>query len=205
MYYTRVRSPRPLMASVSQHEGENPMKTRYLLYPSLLAVMLALIVGNPCPAQTDDIPQSLKDFISSFYSWYVPIANRHNKVPAGSIAIRQRPQAFSPELYKALRNDYEAQEKVKGEIVGIDWDPFLNSQDPEEKYEVGSITRKGKVYLASIYGVRDGKRNSQPDVIVEVDQKNGKWVFVNFINPEGGDLLKSLAFLKQEREKNVGK
>jgi hypothetical protein len=181
------------------------MKIRSIFYPSLLAVMLALIIGKPCSAQTDDIPQSLRDFISSFYSWYVPIANRHNKVPAGSIAIRQRPQVFSQELYKALRKDYEAQEKVKGEIVGIDWDPFLNSQDPEDKYEVGPITRKGKVYLASKYGVRDGKRHPQPNVIVEVDQKNGKWVFVNFINPEGGDLLKSLALLKQERENHVGK
>jgi hypothetical protein len=37
--------------------------------------------------------------------------------------------AFSPELASKLKEDLAAQEKSPGEIVGLDFDPFLNAQD----------------------------------------------------------------------------
>jgi hypothetical protein len=44
---------------------------------------------------------------------------------------------FESGLLAALKEDVAAQAAAKGEIVGLDFDPFLNTQDPAESYEVG--------------------------------------------------------------------
>ena len=52
--------------------------------------------------------------------------------------------SLSVETDRRLREDAKAQAKVKGEIVGLDSDPFLASYDPCERYEVGTVTQSGE-------------------------------------------------------------
>src|SRR5215212_4808372 len=89
---------------------------------------------------------SPRQFVQDFYSWYVPIAMKDHKVPAFVVAIKEKPSLFSPQLLKALQNDADAQAKASGEIVGIDWDPFLNTQDPSRQFEIVQIMHKENGY-----------------------------------------------------------
>jgi hypothetical protein len=63
---------------------------------------------------TGNFPKSLKDGTDT----------------AWNLAIKTKSSVFSPQLALALKEDSAAQAKAEGEIVGLDFDPFLNSQDP---------------------------------------------------------------------------
>jgi hypothetical protein len=145
--------------------------------------------------------ESLRGFVQEFYDWYVPKALSDNSGPAWIIALKTKRHWFSSALASNLREDADAQAKAEGEIVGLDFDPFLNSQDPGNHYEVGKITQKGQKYLVDIYIVSSGKRREKPAVIAEVAQQNGQWLFVNFHYPDNRDLLGVLKLLRESHEK----
>jgi len=164
-----------------------------------LAVLTSYFV--PTFSQVNNDLASLRQFVQGFYDWYVPIALKEANVPAFDIALKRKPSAFSPELVKALQEDSAAQAKVPDDIVGIDWDPFLYCQDPDDHYAVGRITKQGRTYLVELYGIQGGKKRPTVAVIAEVAQADGKWFFVNFHSAEGGDLLNALASAKKSRQK----
>jgi hypothetical protein len=170
-----------------------------MIQKAFLAVLMLITV--PLFAQKTKEPDGLRNFVQDFYHWYVPIALKDNKVPASDIALKERPAAFSAELLKALKEDSEAQANSPGDIVGIDWDPFLNSQDPDKHYEVGRIVQKGETYRANIHGFRSGKKIIKPSAIAEVGRESGRWVFLDFYSPDGGSLLAALKTLKADRQK----
>jgi hypothetical protein len=87
--------------------------------------------------------------------------------------------------------------------VGIDWDPFLGSQDPDDHYEVGRIVKKGETYRADIHSVSSGKKSAKPSVIAEVGKENGHWVFLDFDSNDGSGLLAALKSLKEDRQKTA--
>ena len=147
--------------------------------------------------------EAAKDFVQGFYNWYVPVTLRDNPVSASDIALRQRPTDFSPVLFRALEEDSKAQAEAQGYIVGIDFDPFLASQDPCDHYDVGTITHQGVGYRVDIYGVCSGKRDEKPDVVAEVTNKDGSWTFTDFLYPAThSDLLGTLRILREERGKS---
>lgn len=113
---------------------------------------------------------------------------------------------FSPELMRQLKEDAAAQAKVTGEIVGLDFDPILFSQNPGQRYIAGNVTPKGDRYWVDVYGVWDGKKSAKPSVVPELIYRNGKWVFVNFHYghskfPENENLLSVLKVLRENRKK----
>jgi len=89
------------------------------------------------------------------------------------------------------------------EIVGLDFDPFLGSQDPADHYEVRQATVKNGTCSVGIW--RSSSRDTaakidEPEAVAELKQENGRWRFVNFkYPPEGQDLLHLLADLRKER------
>lgn len=143
---------------------------------------------------------AVRSFTADFYRWYTPVALRNNSVPAADLALARRPSDFGPILSRALKADSEAQSKVDGELVGIDFDPFLDSQDPCDHYEIGRVSQKGRSYRVAIYGICSGKRDDNPDVIAEVARQDGSWVFTNFLYPPlHTDLRAILKALQDER------
>jgi hypothetical protein len=162
---------------------------------------LALLV-LPCSltlqAQNrQEVSKSPREFVQEFYKWYVPKALSDNPTGAWNLALKYRNSAFSRELAELLREDSVAQAKC-GELVGLDFDPFLNSQDPAESYEVAGIDQKGEHYRANIYSVQSSKRSEKPRVSADLLERDSHWVFVNFFYPDGGNLL---AILKSPRPK----
>lgn len=168
--------------------------------PLLLAAFLygpQARVGSK--AQPSD---AVKDFAEGFYSWYVPRAIKAGKTPAWSVALKYKRDVFSATLFRALREDSDAQAKASGIIVGLDFDPFLNAQDPCKRYEVGTVTFQGAGYRVDIYGVCSGKKHGKPDIVAEVAHQGSSWVFTNFLYPAtNSDLLGTLKLLRKERQK----
>lgn len=163
-----------------------------------------LLLGQSIVGQRGGFPpkadtESVRRLVQSFYDWYVPEGSVESLSPSFDRALRTKSSLFSPKLLKALREDSAAQSKAKGEIVGLDFDPFLNSQDPDAHYTVGKATRHGSSYLVSVYGLTPGKRPSRLAVIVKLERHSGKWHFTNFIYPDGIDLQTVLAALSLER------
>lgn len=144
---------------------------------------------------------SVKVFVQGFYDWYVPKALSSHSTPAWSTAVKEKGSCFSPELGRNLREDSEAQAKDEGEIVGLDFDPFLNSQDPGRRYSVGKVVPKGDSYLVEVHRIISGKPEAKLTATAEVTGKNGQWYFVNFIYPGGHNLLGVLKALKDDRDK----
>ncbi len=169
-----------------------------------------LLLALPCSLNAQEMTRqqlsnSARDFTQEFYSWYVRTAQSEHAAPAWDFVLKHRSSSFSPELRLALKEDSAAQDKSPGELVGLDFDPFLASQDPEDHYEVGKVTRKGDSYWVEVYGVRSGKRMEPAAVLAELVRKNGHWLFVNFHypGPNGSDLLSLLKRLREERRKSA--
>jgi len=171
----------------------NPLK---IIILSLLA-FLAWSAG----AATLHAADSPAKFVQDFYNWYVPLTTHDPHETASDVALKKRSADFSPELSKALKEDSAAAAKNPGEIVGIDWDPFLNSQETVDRCEVGKVTEKNGAFRVEVYDFLDGKKDKKPQIIAEVKSVNGHWVFVNFWNPDKGNLLDELRQLAKSRKK----
>ena len=168
---------------------------------------LAFIVAVSCqhtkPGTSEDV--SVKKFVQAFYDWYTP---RALKGDSEMLTLKVKGNAFSPDLKRALMEDRKAQEKVKDEVVGLDFDPFLNSQDVANTYTAKKVEHKGQKWLASVYGHYKGqKEDPTPSVIAQVEKGKSGWRFTNFIYPDPKkptNLLQVLSDLKKEREHTKG-
>ncbi len=165
---------------------------RAILIPAIMAFSL----GQNCFAnQTEEL---IRKTVTDFYVWYVPLALENHKERSSNIALRIKPELFHPFLLAALKKDAEAQAAAKGEIDGLDFDPFLHTQDPAPSYSVGSIQKWQGLYWVEIYARdREGKRGIlavTPQVAVE----DGNCVFVDFYYPKGGHLRDILRRLHPE-------
>jgi len=142
--------------------------------------------------------------VQGFYDWYVKASHKNGGFET---AIDKKPRIFSREILRKLREDMAASRKSPGEIVGLDFDPFLNSQDVADRCEAGKVTRKGDRYLVQINSHYSDSKDAGPSLVAELRQESGKWVFVNFHygkgngSPKNENLLAVLAELKAERGK----
>jgi hypothetical protein len=179
----------------------------------VISCSLLVLLTNPLWPQTTTSNQealkSARRFVQEFYSWYVPKALGPS-YDSLHLALKFRSYAFSTELFKALKEDSDAQARAH-EPVGLDFDPFLDTQDPTERYELGRITQKGNTYLVEVFGVYPARppdlREGTPEVIAEVARRNGHWVFTNFLYPpiakqypDSANLLAILKLLREDRQ-----
>jgi hypothetical protein len=141
-------------------------------------------------ANTNNASAAARAFVDEFYKWYVPITGK-TRVPPWYAVLDQRPAVLSDTLLRALKRDREEQSKAVGEIVGLDFDPFLGGQDPCERYVTGDSVQAGETYRVSVFGICGKTRHTQADVIAEVARRDTSWVFVDFYYPgtDGGHLL----------------
>ena len=161
-------------------------------------ILLALSLLSASSVWADEAAQKrASDFVQKFYDWYVPIAHKSGDDPSSDRAIAKHGAVFDPPLLRALQDDAEAQRKSP-DVDGLDFDPFLNAQDFDDKYVVGDVTEKDGVYLVSVYGVRNGKKHAKPDVVAELKPVKGSFQFTNFRYADG-DLLEILKTLADER------
>jgi hypothetical protein len=128
---------------------------------------------------------SCKGFVQDFYDWYLKIYTADNKVPAAKIAMEKQPGIFSSELFQALENDFKAQALATDGISGIDFDPFLDSQDAPSSYKVIKTVVDSSGCVAEVRGVgpdwrHKGQKLYAPRIKVMLRYRSRKWVVVNF-------------------------
>ena len=140
-----------------------------------------------------------RKFVQQFLDWYVPKAHRDETGRLLKHTLTLKKSAFSPKLLNDLKEDIAAQSRVKGEIVGIDFDPFLYSQDIARSYAAGKVIVKGKDLCVEILLV-DGKKSKLASTAV-VQRVPGRWRFVTFVYGNNSNLIDILALLKRERDK----
>lgn len=146
--------------------------------------------------------KACRQVAQGFYDWYVPIALKEEEASASDIALRDKPSVFSPELVRALNEDSQAQQKADGDLVGLDFDPFLNSQDPAQHYVLRNVTVKGDKCMVEVHSEVTGRTSPKPDVVAELSLKSGRWLFVNFHygKSKWSDDENLVAILKKLRE-----
>jgi hypothetical protein len=178
-----------------------------LVKPAIILTLLLLAMAAPLAAQKGKVepeqntPESCRTFVQRFYDWYVPLALKETKVAASDLALKWKPAAFDPELSRLLKRDSAAQAKAH-EIVGLDFDPFLNSQDPSERFAVQTVTKKGDSYWVDVYGMSSGQKAEH--VVPEARFLNGHWQFINFHYDFDGrpdDLISLLKRLEDDRHR----
>ena len=191
-----------------------PARTFCLGLIFVLATSSTLVAQSENREEPKDVQQSCLDFVQAFYDWYVPTWLTSNLKSTATLErwnksrdpLKFKAQLFSPELARWLKEDYAAQAKVEGDIVGIDFNPFIGGNaGPLGRYVVGKLTRNGERYRVKIYCVVSGKKDKVPSVEPELVFKAGRWLFVNFRYPdgkEGDDLMSILKLLREERRKN---
>ena len=155
----------------------------------------------PAPAATES---SCQKFVQDFYDWYLPRARTAKGTP-DDLVLKEKPTFLSRELFKALKEDSDAQAKDKsGDIVGLDFDPFLNSQDDSfQKCAAGNAVIQGTSCRVDV-SCNFPKQKAESPVTPELTFTGGHWVFVNFhysVDGKAYDLLKMLKDLREERQK----
>ncbi|HUN89330.1 MAG TPA: hypothetical protein VMU28_11090 [Terriglobales bacterium] len=164
---------------------------------SLVALSITASAQQPTLSPTE---ASCRVFVQGFYDWYLPRASR--SADAYPAVLKSKAQLFSPTLVQALKQDYAASKANPNEVVGLDFDPFLNSQDPSTKFSVSRVKVTGTKCSTEVHGITDGVNNEE--VHPELSFVNGNWQFVNFRYEQGSDLLSMLKSLKAERQKADG-
>lgn len=124
-------------------------------------------------------------FVQGFYDWYAGRMLAASKSTSGqgwgfTDGIRGRPDSFSPELKRLLEEDYAAARKCPGDVVGLDWDPFLETQDAPGAYTVGKVEKTAQGFRMSIDD-RKTKGVRNPVAQAEVAFIRGHWMFVDFV------------------------
>src|SRR2546426_779775 len=193
------------------HEMRTPARTFCLSLIFALATSSTLVAQTESPQPQKDLQQSCLAFVQAFYDWYIPPWLTRNLESTATLErwdksrdpLKFKAQLFSPELVRRLKEDYAAQAKVEGEIVGIDFNPYIGGNaGPLGRYVVGKLTRKGEGYRVKVYCIASGKKDKEPSVEAELVFKEDRWLFVNFRyaeGKEGDDLMSILKLLREQR------
>jgi len=163
---------------------------------SLPSFAVPVPAGDPVPA---DVAPSLLGFVQRFYDWYVPLMLDGQTGAAWDVTLRSRRASFDSTLLRALIEDREASARDSNDVVGLDFDPFLASQDPCSAYKVGAASKHGDRYWVEVFAVCDEKQGAKPALIAQVTRGRDSWTFVNFRYPDGDDLVATLMQLKADR------
>jgi len=176
-----------VLAATACHRDARPAADRR---PASASVDSTL--GEPA---SDDEARSAARFTQAFYDWYARQGEKFE------VALKASPAVFAPELLAAMRADVAAQARNRDDVVGLDWDPFLATQDPCDPYRVDRTTRRGDTILVAVTGTcADRQPRPGPDVIAEVGRFEAHWVFLDFRHAgDAGSLAQDLANLRRER------
>lgn len=126
--------------------------------------------------------QSCKVFVQKFYDWYWnQFADEVDdpkfdtrKLHVYDDPLQLKPPVLSKELARLIEKDRQASRAAGGDIVSLDFDPFLNSNGPVGKYTVRKVEVLDGACQANIeggHGVRE---------VAELKKSGSGWLFANF-------------------------
>jgi len=159
-------------------------------YRAILLV-LSLAACTPRHAAVDPGPAAA---LQAFYDAYLPqFAQGRSRA-----FLDDSTTLVSPILRQALIADYEASAADSTQVVGLDFDPFLNSQDPCPVYRVGADAPAGTRHLLQVQAVCPA--DTTVAAIAVLEPAAAGWSLVDLQYPaDSTSLLGILARLAHER------
>ena len=160
-----------------------------------------MLAATPWLAAEAPTPASrAQAFVSAFYAWY----QRPDRPQDVAAVLRAQKDALAPELYRALQADLAASRKNKDEVVGLDFDPFLNTQEDSPALVAGPAAASGGALRVPVT-----EPGGKTRVTVEVDCTASACRITNLHYPEASSpddenlvaLLKRLASDRAPRKK----
>lgn len=123
--------------------------------------------------------ESCRIFVQRFYDWYWNQTEEKVENPELKLhqmhhyddALRLKPAVLSQQLIRLMEREKRESGAAGGDIANLDFDPFLNSQDPSGKYSVQRVAITDGACLASM---------NQRHVVAELKKSGMAWLFVNF-------------------------
>ena len=145
------------------------------LFVSALLFGAALLVHAQAQSRDAGREQSCRAFVQKFYDSYwnqylAKIKDPNFSLPGTEAVLRAKPPVLSQQLIDLIAKDIK-QSKATGEVGNIDFDPFLNSQDPQGKYLVTKVEVANATCKATV---------SRGHVVAELKPSGDSWIFVNF-------------------------
>ena len=166
-----------------------PDKTNRDRARTLLVAALALCVAQSLSAQapTQSTRDSVGRAVQRFYDWYLPRFAKPGTRDVMMLAATHGPIPFDTVLVHWLRVDSTARARAKGEIDGLDGDPYLNTQDPCRAYTVKAIRPRGSDLLVDVLGHGGCAAHKTPDVTVALGLVAERWTIKEFLAPDRHD------------------
>ncbi|HEX4684640.1 MAG TPA: DUF3828 domain-containing protein [Gemmatimonadaceae bacterium] len=183
------------------------LTARVALVGLALTVSVAGAQGNPKkPAKPSgavgrattprvDSAAAVRRFIQQFYDWYTPFVAAGPKYPAWFRILTYSERYLAEPLASALRADSTEQGVNLDSREVIDFDPFLESQDPCPLYEATDVHSDRHDYRVTVRPIcpnpiSQGWQTSKP--VVSVVAEGGQWKIANVYYKEKGDLMSML-------------
>ena len=133
----------------------------------------------------------VRRFVQGFYNDYTPLAHRPDPFPAYYHVLGRARPVLSATLAAALRADSAARRDSATVREVLDFDPFLNSQDPCTAYQAGAARRVRGGFRVAVRPRCADLRGQQDPVVVTVAVEQGTLRIANVAGPTM-DLLRLL-------------
>ncbi|MBX3132286.1 MAG: hypothetical protein KF689_02710 [Gemmatimonadaceae bacterium] len=165
----------------------------------LATAALAATLLLPSSAQAQDDAKAFVDrFLAVYHSQFEQEEERSAEWdPVAAVAA-----FFTPQLARALAEDRAAAVASTEEIVGLDFDPFSNSQDPCETYRTGRSAQRADTVMVEILGDCHGQIPLIPDAVFLLVRRDGSFAIADIAYPQGGSLLGILRHLAEMRRQS---
>ena len=132
----------------------------------------------PATELSSTAERTCRTFVQKFYDWYWNQFAKQADNPRFDLrklhdyheVVNLKPPVLSPTLIMLIRRDEQAAAAAGG-IANLDFDPFLNSQDPQGRFMVDQAKlSKRKCRVTIPHG----------HMTIDLENSGRSWVFVNF-------------------------
>jgi hypothetical protein len=129
--------------------------------------------------------------VQRFLDWYGPHAAQATD-PAWARAVLPGGAPLTPDLIAALSADLEAKRAFKGEAVGLDFDPFLNTQDPCERYSANASRVASDTVFVPVTAQCGPTAQTHRIATMVLVQRGARWLIADVRYPTGRSLVAML-------------
>ena len=161
------------------------------------ATVRAQLALAPTAAQRDAMTW-VDGLLRRYVGQFAPTAQH----PAGWTPERIIERDLTPELRAALAADRAAAVANPGEIVGLDFDPFVAAQDfCDAGYAARATSSRGDSVYVAVHADCEWGQPLVPDVVYVLLRRDGRWLVADLQFPGQTSLLRLLKSLADERAK----
>jgi hypothetical protein len=163
------------------------------------ATLALIVLVSACSPRREPETPSASAALQSFYDAYLP-AFKQGRFRA---FLDDSTTLVAPALRRALIADYQASAADSTQVVGLDFDPFLNSQDPCSGYRVGADSAAGARHFIRVRAMCPG--DTALAAVAVLEQSSHRWELVDLHYPGDTSTLQGiLARLARERARPTG-